>query len=77
MTKGTTAKNTTAIRSVEQAVEWNEKPGAFSPHPPSNLMLSLYVKHTFPKDILIGTCGVPLEPQRNVAVVLTKGEGSS
>ena len=28
VTDGTTAKNTTAIRSVEQAVEWNEKLGA-------------------------------------------------
>ena len=27
VTDGTTAKNTTAIRSVEQAVEWNEKLG--------------------------------------------------
>ena len=28
VTDGTTAKNTAAIRSVEQAVEWNEKLGA-------------------------------------------------
>ena len=27
VTDGTSAKNTTAIRSVEQAVEWNEKLG--------------------------------------------------
>ena len=27
VTDGTTTKNTTAIRSVEQAVEWNEKLG--------------------------------------------------
>ena len=63
MTDGTTAKSTAVIRSVEQAVEWVEKLGAFSPHPPSNLMLSLYARHTFSKDIiLVGTCGIPLEP---------------
>ena len=28
VTDGTTAKNTTAIRSVKEAVEWNEKLGA-------------------------------------------------
>ena len=30
-------------------------------------MLSLYAKHTFSKDALVGTCGIPLEPQRGVS----------
>jgi len=76
VTDGTIAKKTTAIRSVEQAVEWDEKLDVFASHPSSNIMLSLYAKRRFDKDILIGTYDIPVKPQRDVAVVLRKGEGS-
>ena len=35
----------------------------------SNLMLSLYARHAFSNDVLVGTCGIPLEPQRGVSLV--------
>ena len=38
------------------------------PHLLSNLMLSLYARHAFSNDVLVGTCGIPLEPQHGVSL---------
>ena len=56
---------------------WQLRASCSSPHPPSNLILSLYAKHTFSKDTLVGTCGIPLEPQRGVFCSLTVAHSTS
>ncbi|KAF8812687.1 WD40 repeat-like protein [Phlegmacium glaucopus] len=66
VTDGTITKKTTAIRSVEQAVEWNERLDAFAVLPSSRIALSLYARRSIlAKSLLIGTHEIPLESKND------------
>ncbi|KIM45626.1 hypothetical protein M413DRAFT_344802 [Hebeloma cylindrosporum] len=61
VTDGTITKKTTAIRSVDQTVQWDEKLDGFSLlRPPYNITLCVYAKRDLSKDILVGTCELSL-----------------
>jgi hypothetical protein len=54
-------KRTAAIRSVGQAVDWNEALGMFAADPFSHIRLCLYAKRSVGKDIFAGMLEIPFD----------------
>ncbi|KAF8815811.1 WD40 repeat-like protein [Phlegmacium glaucopus] len=77
VTDGTITKKTTTVRSVEQAVEWNEGLDAFAVFPSTHITLSLYARRSIVgKDVLIGTHEIPLESQNEISFTLSNVDTS-
>ncbi|KAI9439123.1 hypothetical protein H4582DRAFT_1946990 [Lactarius indigo] len=72
----TTTRKTEGVQIEGQTAQWDQKLDAFFVQPPSShLILCLYAKSLARRDILIGKCEIPVEPQINVPFVLSNGDG--